>query len=82
MTDLLMGSDEFESYVLSFYSKDNGIYPFDCSDDTIISAVFFVVAAGMNNETFAADSTDREKVRAVLEAVGYRELAKAEAMSR
>ena len=71
-----MGTDEFESYVLSFYSSDSGIYPFNCSDDTIIAAISFVVAAGMNSETFAADSTDREKVRAVLEAVGYREQAK------
>ena len=92
MEDLLMGSDDkdtlrlqFESYVLSFYNRDSGIYPFNCSDDTIIAAIEFVETACLNSETFAADiiaalcrrsgfrSIYREKVRAVLEAVGYRE---------
>ena len=66
-------SDEFEDYVLSFYGSDDGLYPFNCSDDTIRAAIFLVVDAGMNSETFAADSVDREKVRAVLETLGYKE---------
>ena len=72
MKDFLMGSDEFHDYVLSFYSSD-GIYPFNCSDDTIRSATYLIIDAGMNSETFAADSVDREKVRAVLETLGYKE---------
>ena len=73
MKDFLMSSDEFEDYVLSFYGSDDGLYPFNCSDDTIRAAIFLVVDAGMNSETFAADSVDREKVRAVLETLGYKE---------
>lgn len=72
MKDFLMGSDEFHDYVLSFYSG-GGIYPFNCSDDTIRSATYLIIDAGMNSETFAADSVDREKVRAVLETLGYKE---------
>jgi hypothetical protein len=78
MKDFLMGSDEFTDYVLSFYSKGwrgrkLGIYPFNCDDATIRAAVYLVVEAGMKNETFAADTADREKVRAVLETLGYKE---------
>ena len=73
MKDLLMSSDEFEEYVLSFYSGDGGIYPFNCNDDIIRSAIHLVVGAGMDRGTFAADSMDREKVSAVLETLGYKE---------
>tara|TARA_R110000851_G_scaffold299984_1_gene456025 strand:+ start:276 stop:518 length:243 start_codon:yes stop_codon:yes gene_type:complete len=71
--DFLMSSDEFEEYVLSFYGSDDGLYPFNCSDDTIRSAIHLVEGAGMDNETFAADSIDREKVRTVLETLRYKE---------
>ena len=73
MKDFLMSSDEFEDYVLSFYGSDDGLYPFNCNDDTIRAAIFLVVDAGMDFATFAADSMDREKVRAVLETLGYKE---------
>ena len=73
MKDFLMSSDEFEDYVLSFYGSADGIYPFNCSDDTIRAATSLIRDAGMNSETFAADSVDREKVRAVLETLGYKE---------
>lgn len=73
MKDLLMSSDEFEEYVLSFYSSDGGIYPFNCNDDIIRSAIHLVVCAGMGRGTFAADSMDREKVRYILEALRYKE---------
>ena len=68
-----MNSDQFEDYVLSFYNGTDGVYPFNCSDSTIRAAIHFVVDAGMRNETFAADSVDREKVRGVLQALGYQE---------
>ena len=72
MRDFLMSADEFEGYVLSFYSKD-GVYPFNCSDDTICAVIHCVIDARMNFGSFAADSTDREAVRRVLETLGYRE---------
>lgn len=68
--------DDFDRHVLSFYSSDNGICPFNCSDDTIIAAISFVETACLNSETFAANSMYRKTVRAVLEAVGYREQEK------
>tara|TARA_B100000780_G_C20750942_1_gene298328 strand:- start:266 stop:511 length:246 start_codon:yes stop_codon:yes gene_type:complete len=79
MAEFLMSADDFEDYVLSFYGSlgydgTAPLYPFNCSDDTIRSAISLVVTAGMNNETFAADSIDREKVRTVLETLGYKEI--------
>lgn len=74
--DFLMSADEFEGYVLSFYSPKDGVYPFNCSDDTICAAIHCVVEARMNSGLFAADSTDREAVRRVLETLGYRECDK------
>ena len=84
MAEFLMSADDFEEYVLSFYTSrrhstqerdgKDGLYPLNCSDDTIRSAISLVVTAGMNSETFAADSIDREKVRTVLETLGYKEL--------
>jgi hypothetical protein len=73
MRDFLMSTDEFEDYVLSFYNRTTGLYPFNCSDATIRAAIYCVVEARMNSDTFAADSTDREAVRRVLETLGYRE---------
>ena len=73
-TDFLMGADDFEEYVLSFYGDTSSLYPFNCSNDTIRSAISLVVTARMENETFAADSIDREMVRSVLETLGYKEI--------
>ena len=66
MAEFLMSADDFEEYVLSFYTSrrhstqerdgKDGLYPLNCSDDTIRSAISLVVTAGMNSETFAADS--------------------------
>tara|TARA_R110002153_G_scaffold253524_1_gene411560 strand:+ start:270 stop:542 length:273 start_codon:yes stop_codon:yes gene_type:complete len=64
--------NEFIWYSLSFYGK-NGIYPFDCSDDIVASVAKFYA---LESDDFIGTSIDREKVRVMLGALGYREINK------
>lgn len=61
---------EFASYVLSFYNSKDGLYPFNCSNDTIIELCQTVM---IHKVSFEGDSFDRENVRTMLEAFGYQE---------
>ena len=60
----------FIEYALSFYGKD-GLYPFNCSDDLVVSVAKFYASEG---EDFIGDSVDREKVRVMLVALGRTEI--------
>lgn len=64
---------EFASYVLSFYNSKDGIYPFNCPNDTIIELCQTVM---IHKPSFEGDSFDRENVRLMLEAFGYQEQEK------
>lgn len=64
---------EFASYVLGFYNSKDGIYPFDCHNDTIIELCQTVM---IHKVSFEGDSFDRENVRLMLEAFGYQEQEK------
>lgn len=61
---------EFASYVLGFYNSKDGIYPFNCFNDTIIGVCQTVM---MYKPSFEGDSFDRESVREILESFGYQE---------
>tara|TARA_R110000772_G_scaffold258471_1_gene375664 strand:- start:28 stop:255 length:228 start_codon:yes stop_codon:yes gene_type:complete len=61
---------EFILYALSFYGE-NGLYPFNCSDDLVKSVAKFYASEG---EDFIGDSVDREKVRVMLVALGRTEI--------
>tara|TARA_R110000824_G_scaffold389979_1_gene586250 strand:- start:97 stop:306 length:210 start_codon:yes stop_codon:yes gene_type:complete len=61
---------EFVEYALSFYGKD-GLYPFNCSDDLVVSVAKFYA---LKSDDFNEDSIDREKVRVMLGALGHTEI--------
>ena len=63
---------QFTDYVLSFYGKD-GLYPFKCEDDMIVSIAKFYAATEYD---FENDSTDRERVKQMLIAIGAKQIKK------
>jgi len=72
-----MNIKSFFGYVLSFYGQHTGIYKFNCTDATIRIACMLVYDhATQGGAEFDGGTFDREDVRNVLEAVGYREIAK------
>jgi|TARA_R110000744_G_scaffold134552_1_gene243652 hypothetical protein len=64
--------NEFIGYALSFYGK-TGMYPFNCSDEIIASVAKFYALKG---DDFIGTYVDREKIRIMLGALGYREINK------
>jgi hypothetical protein len=72
--------NEFRDYVHSFYGK-GGIYDLGCSIPDIEVAINFYYFAmckhgfrGVKYEWGEGDSVDRERVRLILEDMGYEEL--------
>ena len=66
---------EFRDYVHGFYGKD-GIYDLGCSIPEIETAIMKYVASllGGAREWGDGDSIDRERVRLVLEEMGFEEI--------
>lgn len=70
--------NEFVDYVASFYSP-SGLYPLykgsePLDRENIIAAVaYYVGTLALVEKSFEADSFDRERVRGILESVGYHE---------
>ena len=66
---------EFRDYVHSFYGKD-GIYDLGCGIPDIESAIMKYVVDCLNGlrEWGDGDSLDRERVRLVLEEMGFEEI--------
>ena len=67
--------EDFRDYVHSFYGK-SGIYDLGCSIPDIESAIVEYVTNCVfgDREWGDGDSIDRERVRAILESRGFREL--------
>tara|TARA_B110000285_G_scaffold219440_1_gene270030 strand:- start:457 stop:666 length:210 start_codon:yes stop_codon:yes gene_type:complete len=61
---------EFIGYALSFYGE-TGMYPFNCSDEIVASVAKFYA---LQSDDFIGTYVDREKVRVMLGALGYREI--------
>ena len=61
---------EFIGDNLHFYGE-NGLSPFNCSDEIITSVAKFYASEG---EDFIGTYVDREKVRVMLGALGYTEI--------
>ena len=66
---------EFRDYVHSFYGKD-GIYDLGCSIPEIETAIMKYVANCLSGarEWGYGDSVDRERVRVILENMGFEEI--------
>ena len=66
---------EFRDYVHSFYGKD-GIYDLGCSIPEIETAIMKYVAKCLSGsrEWGDGDSVDRERVRVILEDMGFEEI--------
>jgi len=63
---------DFTGYVNSFYGFKSKIAPFNCSASIINTACLLVYST--KKDDFAGDSMDRETVRSILEALGFREI--------
>lgn len=61
---------QFVQYVLHFYGK-NGLRPFNCEDDLIVSVAKFYAETEYD---FENDTTDRERVHRMLIALGCRQI--------
>lgn len=61
---------QFVQYVLHFYGK-NGLRPFNCEDDLIMSVAKFYAETEYD---FENDTTDRERVHRMLIALGCRQI--------
>jgi hypothetical protein len=69
---------EFESYVHMFYGKD-GVYDLGCSIPDIQNAINYYyfgmcIQADNHYEWGGGDSIDRERVRLILEDMGFAEI--------
>lgn len=67
---------EFRDYVHSFYGKD-GIYDLGCSIEDIQNAIFAYMGKIQFIEWLDygdGDSVDRERVRVILEEMGFEEI--------
>ena len=64
--------NEFIGHSLSFYGK-TGAHPFNCSDEIIANVAKFYA---LESDDFIGTYVDREKVRVMLGALGYREINK------
>ena len=67
--------NEFRDYVHSFYGKD-GIYDLGCGVPDIENAIMKYVASCLEvaERWGGGDSIDRERVRAILEDMGFEEI--------
>lgn len=69
----------FQDYVCSFYDQSdiNALYPVDCRREDISAAIFDYLAECIDPrndlEWGEGDSLDRERVRAILDAKGFKE---------
>lgn len=74
--------NEFRSYVHSFYGKD-GIYDLGCGVPEIEEAILIycgrVISSNGEMTWGDGDSLDRERVRYILEEMGFEEIGLAEA---
>lgn len=67
---------EFRDYVHSFYGKD-GLYDLGCGIPHIEAAImnYAVTCMNIKDHWGGGDSVDRERVRVILEGMGFEEIA-------
>ena len=65
---------EFKKYCRSFYTDHDAVYKFNCPESKLDAACELVANHTVIDLPFYGDSTNREQVRAVLEALGHSEI--------